>query len=158
MNKTAEKIGQLVEAEYTMQDCKECFAVPESDIMIDVLHPVTGLTVCFGKTLEQVRAERPEYANAERMTVDEFCRQKAARQHTPITWAPTTEDRFLEMLEVLPPAAGASLHYQAFLVGEPWDHDAETGEPRFQGFRMRGDVYEVASRPMTRREFAKEVA
>ena len=149
MNTTAEK-------EYTMQDCVDCFAVPGSDNIIDVLHPATGLTVCYGKTLDQVREERPEYAKAERMTVEEFCCQKAMRQHAPITWAPTTAERFDEMLGVLPPAAGCN-GFRAFLVGEPWDHDAETGEPRFQGFRMRGDKHEVASRPMTRREFKREM-
>jgi len=67
----------------------------------------------------------------------------------PITWTETTEDRYNDMLEVLPPAAMIG---SAFLVGEPSDHCAATGQPRFEAFRQRGAVYLVASRPMTIRE------
>jgi hypothetical protein len=149
---TAEKIEQLVES---AERCVDCFAVADGEHMIDLVHPVTGRTLIYGKTLEEVQAESPEYATAERMPVEEFLRRKAARQHAPITWAPTTEAKFWEMLECLPPAC----HVRGgFLVGEPWDHDAVTGEPRFQGFRQRGNVYEIGSRPMTRREFRAQLA
>ncbi len=73
------------------------------------------------------------------------------------------------MLEVLPPAAYlpvAETGYfptvtHGFLVGEPWDHCAATGAPRFSAFIKRGytgvkdsdaKFYE-ANRPMTRKEF-----
>ena len=68
-----------------------------------------------------------------------------------ITWEPTTKETFYEMLEVLPPAAWEN---DAFLVGEPFDHDAETGDPRYSAYRRRpGEQYETGSRPMTIQEF-----
>jgi hypothetical protein len=54
------------------------------------------------------------------------------------------------MLNILPPIAWNGW---AFMVGEPDDHCAATGRPRFRGYRMRGNVYEVASRPLTVAEF-----
>jgi hypothetical protein len=59
------------------------------------------------------------------------------------------------MLNVLPPAAWIG---GAFMVGEPTDHCAETGRPRFQAYRERGMQFEVASRPMTIAEFRAEVS
>jgi len=136
-----------------MTDCKECFASKARQTIIDVLHPKTGLTVCFGKTLEQVR---DEYPDAEKMTVDKFCAWKAERQLTPIEWKPTTEDRFNEMLEVLPPALWLHGAGGGFLVGEAMDHDAGSGKPRFEGFRQSGGHCYQGSRPMTRDEFRAE--
>ena len=131
----------------------ECFAVPGSSSMIDVIHPVTGKTLIYGKTLDDVRAE-PGYEKAERMSVDDFCTAKASRQDTPITWTETTEEKFWDMLEVLPPAARFN---GGFLVGEPWDHHAITGQPRFAAYREQFDKFYVASRPMTRTEFRAEL-
>lgn len=133
-----------------MDDCVDCYAV-RGETIVDVLHPITGLTVCYGKTLEQVRVE---YPSAEKMTVDEFCASKAERQHTPIVWSETTEEKYWEMLEVLPPAAMSN---GGFLVGEPFDHDASNGQPRYEGFKQSGDKYFVGSRPMTRKEFKQEL-
>ena len=90
------------------------------------------------------------------MSVDEFCAWKAERQRTPITWAATTEERFMEMLEVLPPADGTH-GYGAFLVGEAYDHDAGNGQPRYQAYRQRGKEFFAGNRPMTRAEFREEV-
>ncbi|MDX9975438.1 MAG: hypothetical protein RBU21_20795, partial [FCB group bacterium] len=115
------------------------------------LHPDTGLTWYYGETLSECQVEYPD---AEEMTVTEFCEWKAAQQRTPIEWKPTTRERFWEMLECLPPAAFIGA---AFLVGEPFDHNALTGAPRFQAFRQRGDVYECGSRPMTAAEFRVEI-
>lgn len=140
----------------SVSDCTHCFAVPGADNMIDLVHPVTGKTVIYGKTLEDVRQEkgREGYEKAELMLVDEFLRQKAARQDTPITWEETTEEKFHEMLEVLPPAAWEN---GGFLVGEPWDHHALTGAPRYAGYRELDGKYYAASRPLTRAEFKREV-
>jgi len=137
----------------SMTDCERCFASRERGTIIDVLHPTTGLTVCYGRNLANVREEYPD---AEEMSVEEFCVWKAERQRTPITWEPSTEERFEEMLCVLPPAAwdhGAG----GFLVGEPYDHDAGNGQPRYQGFREFGGKYYQSSRPMTRAEFKNEL-
>ena len=145
-----ETMTQKVE-KVLIADCERCLASKARETMIDVLHPVTGLTVCYGKTLKDCRKEYPD---AEEMSVDEFCSWKAQRQRTPIAWTPTTEERFTEMLEVLPPAAGCR---GGFLVGEPYDHDAGNGQPRFQAYRQRGDTFETANRPLTRAEFRSEM-
>lgn len=136
-------------------DYKWCIAVPGSNSFIDVVNPETKKTAFFGKTLEDVRAERPEYAGAVLMLFDDFVAEKAARQHTPIEWIETTEKNYYEMLGCLPPAMMLD---SAFLVGEPYDHDASNGQPRFQGFRANDDKYWISSRPMTRNEFREQIA
>jgi len=67
-----------------------------------------------------------------------------------VTWTEVTEDKYEEMLGVLPPAAYAGA---GFLVGEPFDHDPATGRPRYEAYRCRGGRFEVADRPLTRAEF-----
>ena len=147
MSKITDKIEKL----FTMQDCKDCYASKAGGTIIDVLHPITGLTVCYGKTLAETREEYPD---AEKMTVDAFCEWKAEQQHTPIEWNPSTQERYDEMLGCLPPAAWVS---GGFLVGEPWDHDAGNGQPRYDGFRQVGEKFYCGSRPMTIAEFRGEV-
>ena len=71
-----------------------------------------------------------------------------------IEWKETTEERFWEMLGVLPPAI---MLKGAFLVGEPYDHN-DIGYPRFQGFRQEGEKFFESSRPITHAEFKKEIA
>ena len=72
------------------------------------------------------------------------------------TWKKTTEARYWEMLEILPPAA-QSLY--GFLVGEPWDHRActvtKSVEPvaRFQAFVEVGGKFYENTTPMTIAEF-----
>lgn len=132
---------------------ERCFASKSRGTIIDVIHPNTGKTVIYGKTLEECRAETG-YQDAEEMSVDEFCAWKAATQRTPITWRQTTEEKYDEMLNVLPPALWIG---GGFLVGEPWDHDAGNGQPRFAAYRYRDNVYEVANRPITRAEFRQEI-
>ena len=74
----------------------------------------------------------------------------------PIAWKQTTESRYWEMLEVLPPASQNGF---GFLVGEPSDHRQCTVnvsvEPmaRFVAFvEVKGKFYESA-RPLTVAEF-----
>lgn len=134
----------------TMNDCTECYAVPGADWIVDVIRPDNGLTWVNGHTEEEIKSREPL---AVRMPIAQHCAEKAARQHTPITWAPTSERKYNEMLEVLPPIDWA---YGYFLVGEPTDSDAETGESRYQAYRVRGShwyrQYAASSRPITRRE------
>ena len=130
-----------------------CFASKACETIIDTVNPETGLTWCYGRTLARCREEYPD---AEEMTVEAFCAWKAARQRTPITWSETTEEAFIDALEVLPPAA-AIQGYRAFLLGEPCDHDALTGAPRYDGFRRDAARYYRSSRPMTCREFRAEM-
>ncbi len=143
---TTEKIKKLL----TVMDCEECFAVPGRSI-IDVIHPETGQSWYYGKTLEQIRAETGN-ADAVRMTVDAFCADKAERQRTPVEWTPTTQAEYDEMLCCLPPEAVAG---HGFLVGEPYDHDAGNGRPRFQAFRHAGGLFERSNRPITVEEFRR---
>lgn len=127
-------------------EIKECYAVPGDHSIIDAINPETGLTLYSGKTTEQVQAE---YPGAVRMLFDEWLRDKAARQHTPVEWDSVDEIEYQRMFEVLPPIMGPS----GFMVSEPDDHDAETGAPRYMAYRKVGNQHFVASRPMTVAEF-----
>lgn len=143
MNLT-DKLSTLIEAE-SAPEPELCFASFERGTVIDVVRGGKG--AYGGKTLEECRVEYPDAAE---MTLEAFCVWKAERQRTPITWEPTTEERYWEMLEVLPPAA---MYRGGFLVGEPADHDAGSGEPRFEAYCQTGNRFTVSSRPITRREF-----
>ena len=114
--------------------------------------PDTGLSWVNGETLEQIRLR---YPGAEIVNFNAWLAAKAERQHTPVAWRPCSVERYEEMLNVLPPAWHA---HGGFLVGEPWDHDASDGQPRFAAFRHRGSVFEESDRPMTRTEFCAAMA
>jgi hypothetical protein len=75
---------------------------------------------------------------------------------TMTTFSDTTEERYFEMLGVLPPEAyGAG----GFLVGEPVNHrNCEISgrlAPTFDAFFSIGDQYYASDEPMTVKEFAK---
>lgn len=123
------------------------FAVPGENSLIDCINPDTGLSWIERENLEQIRKR---YPLAEVVNIDDWCKAKAARQDTPIAWSEVTEERYFEMLEVLPPAIMTPL---GFLVGEPWDHHAVTGQPRYAAFTAKFGKYYEASRPMTIKEF-----
>lgn len=126
---------------------QRCFAVP-GDTVIDHIHPVTGRSICYGETLEQIRLR---YPGAVEMDLDEFLTAKAAKQDgEEKTWTEITEDRYDEMLNVLPPAAMAR---GAFLVGEPWDHHATNGMPRFSCFKADGGKFFSLSGHITLAQF-----
>lgn len=115
-----------------------CFAIP-GETIIDIVDPATERTCIYGRTLDEVRAEEG-YASAIKMRVDDFCKDKAARQDAESKeWEETTEEKYYDMLNVLPPAAMCN---GAFLVGEPWDHHAVTGRPRFSCYRMTNFQHE----------------
>ena len=130
-----------------MVDYTEAYAVPGEDSIIDVINPANGLTSVYRETLEQIRERYPK---AERVNLDEFCQQKAARQDTPIEWLASTEEQYNDMLNCLPPAAYLS---HAFLVGEPYDHHATSGRPRYACYAQVGKRFSVSSRPITVKEF-----
>lgn len=140
-----EKLERLIEAERILPD--HCFAVPGDHSIIDIVHPETGRGGYSNKTLDEIQAESP---GAVVMPIAEFCRQKAERQDTPITWHSITKETYHELFECLPPAAYGE---QSFLVGEPWDHHAVSGQPRYQACRYYQGNYEASSRPMTKQEF-----
>lgn len=64
-------------------------------------------------------------------------------------WKETTEAKYMEMLEVLPPAIWTRI---GFLVGEPFDHNSQ-GRPRFEAFANVGGKFYVADQNMTVAEF-----
>ena len=127
--------------------CEMAFAVPGADSIIDCINPETGRSWINGETLEQIRLR---YPNAEVVSLDDYCEAKAKRQDTQIRWSETTEEIYHHILEVLPPACWIS---GGFLVGEPADHHAGNGQPRFDAFRAIGGKHFAANRPMTIREF-----
>ncbi len=126
----------------------DCFAVP-GRTMIDLIDPDTGKTQIYGRTLDECRA-MPEYATAERMTIQAYCESKAKAQDEPITWEPTTEEAYWDMLEAVPPAARWR---DGFLCGEPYDHHALTSESRHSCMREWNGRFYRASRPITITEF-----
>ncbi len=129
----------------------ECYAVPGKGSYIDEINPETGLTYYYQRTEAEVQAE---YPGAERMTLDAWRRDAIARQHTPIVWEPSNAERYDDMLNVLPPKEWRG---GAFCVGEPYDHDLETGQARYSAFWHRAGTYLASSRPVTRAELRAEV-
>jgi len=133
----------------------DCFAV--GNTMIDVIHPATGKSACFGQTLEQIQ-ER--YPGAIIMTIDAYCKSKAASQDTPIEWLETSRKSYDDMSIALPPTkvvVGRKNCSFGFLMGEPYDHHALSGHPRYGAFISRDDCYFTANRPLTIAEFEAEV-
>ena len=115
--------------------------------IIDVVDPTTGRSAVNGETLEEVRRR---YPTAEQLTWDAWSRRKVAIQDQPVAWTETTEQSYMEMLNILPPLAFSA---NGFLVGEPWDHHAGNGRPRFAAYIVRHGRFYTASRPMTVTEF-----
>lgn len=125
------------------------FAVPGEDSLIDCINPATGRSCINDETLDQIRLR---YPLAEVVNIEAHCAAKAQRQDTPISWEEVTREKYEEMLNVLPPA-DYNRTFTAFLVGEPWDHHATSGRPRYAAFEIRDGRYWESNRPMTRKEF-----
>lgn len=142
---TVEKIEQLIEARQIQPT--ECFAVMASMTMIDTVNPHTGTGCYSNETLEELQLR---YPGAERMTIEAFCKAMAKEQDSEIQWTETTREQYWDMLEVLPPAFMGN---GGFMVGEPFDHHAISGQPRFAAYLEKHGKYLTASRPMTVREF-----
>jgi hypothetical protein len=119
------------------------FAVPGRAAVIDLMHPNTGRSLHLDQTLEQVRERYPE---AEVVALDEWRAARAAEQDAPVTWEPVAEADYDDALNVLPPVAWDG---NTFGVGEPYDHHALSGLPRFIAYRRCGSLYCKSSRPMT---------
>lgn len=125
----------------------KAYATKDPDRLIDTIDNTSGLTSVFAETLEQVRKRFPD---AQVVDLDEWCIEKQRQQLTPIEWQQTDEESYMEMLECVPPARMAG---GAFLMGEPMDHLANTGESRYEMFRKAGGKYLVSGRPVTVAEF-----
>jgi hypothetical protein len=131
----------------------ECFAVPGADHMIDLIDSATGLSHIGQLTLEEIRFE--DGGEVQRMTIKQFCDDKARRQDAePRTWTQITEDKYHDMLGVLPPAAW-NMDAGAFLVGEAMDHHAGTGKPRFSCYKQSDGKFWSLSTPITHAQFCE---
>lgn len=64
-------------------------------------------------------------------------------------WKEVSEDRYVEMLEVLWPACWEGI---GFLVGEPWSHNRE-GQPVFAAFAKIDGAHYEAHGALSIREF-----
>lgn len=138
---------------FTLADCKQCIVSWNywNGTIIDFINPTTGRTVIYDKSLEDVQVQHPD---AEILTFGEYSAKKAAMQRTSIAWLDSTEESYYYSLECLPPAYQG---HGGFLVGEAYDHAADTGEPMFTAFRKVGSQFFMANRPLTIREFKAEV-
>lgn len=126
----------------------EGFAVPGGDSIIDLIHPATGRGYYSGDDLAAIQAR---YPGAAVVKVEDFIADKARRQDAEAReWQEVAEERYMEMLGVLPPAG---MIRGAFLVGEPYDHHAGSGKPRFACFKCEGDKYFALSCHITHAEF-----
>jgi hypothetical protein len=65
------------------------------------------------------------------------------------TWKKTTEERYYEMLGIVPPAEMTGL---GFLVGEAMDHNSR-GRPRYAAFARVNELFYEADEPLTVAEF-----
>lgn len=125
------------------------FVSADAGTLIDIINPATHQGVYGNLTLEQIQTE---YPGATVQAITDFCAAKGARQDgEPKLWTEITEDRYNEMLNVLPPAAYGSSG--SFMVGEPTDHHAATGRPRFSCFKAEYGKFYALNRPVTFREF-----
>jgi hypothetical protein len=128
-----------------------------------VIEEAPYLDISRSKAAESLQAllwlaRDPRYDIIEReVPKDRFWRMLKEFRHkvtrddiADVTWNETTEERFHEMNGVVPPAA---MDGAWFLVGEPSDHDKH-GYARFDCYRQQGGVYQVASRPVNKGEYA----
>ena len=133
-----------------LQDCKEAFAVPGQDNIVDVIRPDTGRSWHYNNTLEEMR-ER--YPGAVAVNMREFfgaIDAKREKEMAEAIWIAITREKYWEMLEVLPPAA---MRNGAFMVGEAMDH--HKGSPRFSCFKQVGEEYFELSQPITMKRFVQ---
>lgn len=117
--------------------------------VIDFVHPITESGLYSDETLAEVRKR---YPTAEIVRFADWQARKAAVQDRAVEWREVTADEYHDQLGSLPPAA---YREDGFLVGEPTDHHAASGKPRYQAYRIRGGKYFASSRAMTIEEFKK---
>ena len=115
--------------------------------VIDFVHPVTESGLYSDETLDEVRKR---YPTAEIVRYTDWQARKAAMQDRAVTWRKVSAKQYQEQLGCLPPAA---YRKDGFLVGEPSDHHAASGKPRYQAYRVRDGKYFASSRAMTIEEF-----
>ena len=128
------------------------FAVPGEGNIIDTVVPgPCELSRINGETLEEIQVR---YPGAVMVSMASWLEEKAKAQNTPVQWFPVTEEAYMYGLEVLPPVGWEG---DAFMTGEPTDHCAKTGQPRYQAYKSYEGKRFTSSRPMTLREFQETV-
>lgn len=89
------------------------FYVPGSHLTIDAVNPETGRGLYGGRTLEEIRQEHPraEIGDAEAVfrAQEDACRSPVRE---------TTEEAFMDALEVLPPVGWVMGRNQSFKISE----------------------------------------
>lgn len=129
------------------------FAVPGQGHIIDTVRPgPCELSWINGETLEEIQQR---YPGAVMVSMSAWLEEKAERQNRPVTWSAVSDEVFMKQLEVLPPVGWKG--GGDFMVGEPSDHDARTGQPRYQAYKTVDGKRYASSRPMTLREFQETV-
>lgn len=128
---------------------------PGASNVIDFAKP-DGTTLHLVNSREELLARYPD---AVLSTYEAWSSARGAEQDSSVTWTEITERQFWDALGALPPALQIG---SAFLLGEPFDHHAVTGQPRFTAYvqrviagaeDVRTERFEASSRPMTRAEF-----
>lgn len=133
--------------ELTAMDCTHAFANDDQDHVIDVIHPVTGLSWINGESFDQMKLRYPEIKI---VNMREWFNAKGERQDSPVAWVEITADKFDEYLCCLPPI---SYGQGRFLVGEPSDHHASSGAPRYHACVSQDGKHYTSNRPLTVKEF-----
>ena len=135
----------------------QCFARPNDfTSLIDMVNPDTGLSCTYGHTLAEIQERHPEAVIMEYAEWGAGGQAKQRAEMQGIHWKECTEERYWDMLCVLPPERQEQ---GAFLVGEPCDHCRITGRPRFRMFRRNeADQHFELSEPVTCKEFAAIIA
>ena len=130
-----------------------CFSAPNSPQPLDLVHPATSRGIYSHETLAEIQARHP---GTRIVSLAEWANEKAAIQDAPWTWLPSTATDYDNALGALPPA---SMRNGAFLLGEPQDHHAITGRPRYDAYHhdTATDTYLASSRPLTVLEFLKRM-
>ena len=122
-----------------VEDIEQCYYQPGKPGIIDYVHPNTGKSAIGGKSLEEIRLE---YPGAEVGNFSEVVDQQDAYWITDPQ--EITEERWYEMLEVLPPVRWeAGDGYETFMLSERTSGNitaifCRIGERRFE---FQGSVF-----------------
>ena len=126
-----------------------CFANINDHCIDDLINMETKTGVYSKKSIPELQKDNP---TAKVMKISEWSQIRHNRQNTPVQWVASTAANYDYALGCLPPIA---YNGSGFLIGEPYDHDALTGKPRFTAHIMRGDKFFKSDRPMTIERFTK---
>lgn len=137
----------------------QCFVQPDTFTIIDTVHPITGKSVCYGDTLEQVQARYPGAIIGD---FEEWCLKKEQSFLTePME---IDRDRYDEMLNVLPPKrwvqergpygyessfemiehqSGRVTSFYMAIHGRHFTYDGISGTPHAQKIQLCVDKFKI---------------